>query len=393
MFKYVFILTFLLWGCQTTQLSMTPVDVSHPQELYMDDNFLGFSAIEMPSEDEIFAVDESMKTLISRHVKKHTDIHKKTRALLEIILKPQGHGINYDINSNTTAIETFHSGRANCLSLTILSYALAKEANINVKFQDVIVPEYWINNGDYSLLAGHVNLAVTSQELTDIGDGWGHKVLEIDFDPDSIKKSFPRRTIHMKTVVAMLYNNTAAQALVNKQYVKAYALLKKATLSDPQFSSAWANLGVLYKHTEHIDMAEKAYRYAIQMNPDNYSALTNLVSILMSKENSHEAQRITDFLHEKRTNNPYYYAMLGGTALNAGDTASAVRHYKHAIKLNDDVHEFYYGLARVYSFSGNYAKAKASMIKALMLNEGKEIEAHYQHKLEFLTQASVSNSH
>lgn len=387
--KFIFLFLGLLIGCQSTEVSLVSSGISDPQSLYVDQSFKGFSDLNIMSESEIFSIDESMKLLISRDVKKHSDIHKKSTLLLRILLNPNGQQIHYDINANTAAIETFYSGRANCLSLTILAYTLAKEANINVKFQDVIVPEYWISNGEYSLLAGHINLAVTSNELTDFGDSWGREVLEIDFDPASIKKTFPRKIIQINTVTAMFYNNIAAQALVNKQYVKAYALLKASTLADPRFSPAWGNLGILYKNTQHLALAESAYRYAIEVSPSNYSALTNLSTLLREQGDSEELSNIDQYLAAKRLRNPYYYAMLAGKYLHSGELALSEHYFKKAIKLNPQVHEFYYGLAKVYSERKNYDKARALMLKALYFNDGKDIEEHYQSKLNFLSQASV----
>ncbi len=61
-----------------------------------------------------------------------------------------------------TAAQAYHSKSANCMSLTIMAYAMATHAGMNVAFQEVDIPEYWVRNGKYSLLTGHVNLLVKS---------------------------------------------------------------------------------------------------------------------------------------------------------------------------------------------------------------------------------------
>ena len=47
----------------------------------------------------------------------------------------------YRGDANTLASETFNNRAANCLSLSIMMYALATEAGFDVKFQEIMVPD------------------------------------------------------------------------------------------------------------------------------------------------------------------------------------------------------------------------------------------------------------
>ena len=129
-------------------------------------------------------------------------------------------------SANTTAAETFENRAANCLSMSIMTYALAKEANLRVEFQDIKIPEYWTRKDGYSLLNGHVNLKLFPRvdplvvRMFDSG-------LLVDFDPQDRRRSWPTRTVYSGTILAMYYNNKGADALVSNEYSKAYALLQK----------------------------------------------------------------------------------------------------------------------------------------------------------------------
>jgi hypothetical protein len=130
--------------------------------------------------------------------------------LLDHIFPQDNIALSYKSNANVTAREAFHSATANCMSLIIMAYALAKQAGLAVDFQQVEIPEYRVKNGQCNLLTGHTNLLIKTK---------------------------------------------GGQALVDHQYIIAYQYLKAATQADKLFSSAWGNLAVLYKLTnnDHIN--------------------------------------------------------------------------------------------------------------------------------------------
>jgi tetratricopeptide (TPR) repeat protein len=132
------------------------------------------------------------------------------------------------------------------------------------------------------------------------------------------KKVFPKKRINKNTVIAMFYNNKGANALVNNNYVAAYAYLKKATEVDPGFSSAWGNLGILYRMKGLDKIALSTYRHAIYLNQANLTAMENLSKLLHSRGASEEARLIDSHIIQKRANNPYYYALLGDENFHKG---------------------------------------------------------------------------
>ena len=59
-------------------------------------------------------------------------------------------------------------------------------------------------------------------------------------------------------------------------------------------------------------------------------------------------------------------------------------HYKKAIKLNNKIHELYFGLAKVYYQMNRMPAAKQAIKQALRLNKTKHTERLYIAKLNFL---------
>ena len=383
----------LLFSCQSNTFQNTNL-IEYPQELintfYLDHKFAKPSSFVIESEKEIFMLDADMIAMVDSKLKKSYSQEKKARVLLHYIFSQDNIDLSYTSNANVIAKDVFHSKTANCLSLTIMAYALAKEANLNVAFQQVDVPEYWVRNGKYNLLTGHINLLIKTKNQFDQVKVYGTNNLEVDFDPYVRKESFSKRIISKNEVLAMFYNNKGGQALVGGNYTIAFQYFKKATQVHPTFSSAWGNLAVLYKLTNNDQTAESTYRYAIALKPDNYTALANLAILLRNKGSSEEANTIENKLQAKRNKNPYYHAVLADEAYYLHNYQQAITHYKKAIKLNNKIHELYFGLAKVYYQMNKITAAKKAMKMALRLNKVKSTESQYIAKLNFLNAAQLN---
>ncbi len=384
----VAVLMLLLISCQTTTSNQK---VAVNTALYLDQAFPNYQRYNIESEQDIFAIDQEMKAMVKDKLLIVRDSKKRAQALLKQLFAKENINLAYQNLANLTAIEAYHSGKANCMSLTIMAYALAKEAELDVKFQKIQVPEYWTRNGQYNMLTGHVNLLLTERPNPGQMIIYGKKLLQIDFDPDLYKSAFPKTIITKPMVMAMFYNNKGADAIVAEQYDLAYAYFKQATQVAPQFSSAWGNLGILYRLSQHYDLAKQAYNYAIALDNDNLSALGNLAFLLKSMGNRAQAEEIEDLLHSKRIKNPYYHALLGDEAAYRGQYQQALKHFKKAIKMNHRVHEFHFGLAKVYYALNKIDRAENEMQKAILYNKADQIDSLYVAKLNFLKQASLSD--
>ncbi|MCJ8295352.1 MAG: tetratricopeptide repeat protein, partial [Colwellia sp.] len=358
---------------------------SAPQvNLYLDSHFYSENPISIETEQEIFQLDDDMRAMVQAKLINNLPAHKKALILLKHLFDEEHIALSYESNANVTASQAYHQKIANCMSLTIMAYALAEEAGMNVSFQEVDVPEYWIRNGKYSLIAGHVNLLVKEDKGMSRYVVWGEKATRIDFDPFVAKKNFPSRVIKKHTLLAMFYNNKGAEAMVNNNYSVAYQYLKMASQTDNQFASAWGNLGILYKLNGHYTMAENAYRHASSLDSKNYTSLGNLALLLNKQGRVSEAQPIEAYIYKARVKNPYYHVLLANEAYFNQLYPQAIKHYKKAIQLNDEQHEFYFGLAKTYYMQNKLKLATRAMSKAVDLTRAKDTQRQYIAKLNFL---------
>ncbi|WP_206485744.1 tetratricopeptide repeat protein [Thalassotalea sp. G2M2-11] len=377
----------LLVACQSTSTVQNSIPVN--DSLYLDHEFPNYQAQAIESEHDVFAIDDEMKEMVRSKLLVVRENKRRAKRLLDHIFSKKNIDLIYESSANLTAQEAYHSQVANCMSLTIMAYALAKEAGLDVRFQDVKVPEYWIRNGEYNLLTGHVNLVITEPKSPHKLIALGKNLLQIDFDPAMARNRFPKKTVNKDTVLAMFYNNKGADALVDKQYSRAYAYFKQATQLAPSFSPAWGNLGILYKLTANYTEAEKAYQYAIAIDQDNLTAMGNLAFLLKSLGKIEQADDLHQVIHNKRITNPYYHALLGDEAFFRGNNDLALHHYKTALRMNRKIHEFHYGIAKVYYELGQIDKAEKAMQRAISYNDGALVESQYVAKLNFFKESSV----
>jgi len=375
-----------LSACQSTSLQRTNIQPNY-SDLYLDDAFKQKHSIE--SAEEVFAIDDEMKRMVTEKLLPIRNSKERAKELLMHLFSKENINLAYKNSANLTAIEAYHNHMANCMSLTIMAYALANEAELDVKFQDVKVPEYWVRNGQYNMLTGHVNLVLTEPRNPGTTIVYGKDLLQIDFDPTMYKNSFPKKIVEKSTVLAMFYNNKGAEALIAKKYALAYSYLREATIVDPMFSPAWGNLGILYKLNDHRSAAKKTYQHAILLDKDNLTALSNLSYLAKAEGDIEQVQKIEHLLHEKRNKNPYYHALLADEAFFRGQNTVALKLYKKAIRMNKKVHEFYFGLAKVYYSLDDIPRAERAMKKALLYNKTSTTEHQYLAKLDFLRQVEV----
>jgi len=386
------LLSLFLVACQSTSVSLqNKFYVSANENLFVDQYFPNYKKTQIESPQKIFKLDSDIQTMVEEKLLPIPNKTKRAGHLLRLIFKNKDEGINYLSTANIDASEAFHSNTANCLSLTIMAYALATKANLDIHFQEVNIPEFWVRNGHYSMLTGHVNLLIKTPKKTNATILYNSKNLQIDFDPYIAKKKFPRHIINKSRVISMFYNNKAAQAIVDGNYDAAYAYLKSAIETTPNVSNVWGNLALLYRLTNHISFAEQTYKYALSLDKNNFTVLSNY-SILLKINGDIEAyNKIQRKIENKRQNNPYYYAMLGDEAAFKNDLQKAVTYYKKAIYLNKNIHEFYFGLAKVYYRLKAINNAENAIKKAIRLNKSTHIDKQYIAKLNLFKSTELTH--
>ncbi len=379
--RLVFFLLFcsLLGACQSTDRQHT---VS-PPTLLNDNLFPSYHLFPVETIDEIFRLGEDAKLFAEKAVYVKSISKKNVKGLVKAIFDHSDYGMLYRNSANTTADSTFNNRSANCLSLSIMTYALAEHVGLDATFYEVDIPEYWTRREGYSLLNGHINMRISmpsDSQIALVGGTWA----DVDFDPQMLRNYFPRRPVSKNKIVSMYYNNKGADALVANSYTRAYSYFRAAARLSPELQQSWVNLGVLYRMVDAYDQAELTYKHALSLNDENLTAWENLSILYTHQDRREEALLITQMVEKKRKNNPFYHYILGEQAFESGNMAVAITHYERGLKLDSVRHEILFGMAKAYHELGNTSEAQRYLERAVRHSPNEQEKQRYSSKLATL---------
>lgn len=360
-----------------------PAVSDHPFRFLHDEAFPASAELQVESRQEVFELGNDAKRYLDEMINRVRDPFGRDELLVDEIVLRSARKLSYEGGANTTASQTFHSLKANCLSLSILTYSMAHHFGYNARFQEVQIPEYWERRGKRTLVAGHINVLLTTTDPSS-GRFFG-ETIEVDFFAPGSARKFPSRVIPESRVLAMFYNNKAIDALFAENHDLAYAYLRAALREDPSLDSVLGNLGALYDVAGHPQWAEDSYREAVRLNTASTVAAEGLAKILATTGRQAEADTILARLEHTRERNPYYQYMLGEEAFDEADWRQAIHFFNKARELMPDSDRPYFGLAKAYSALGDARAAETYLRRAERHAGSDELKEKYRGKISALS--------
>ncbi|MCG9729786.1 hypothetical protein L1D44_07980 [Shewanella sp. Isolate13] len=369
----------LISGCATK-----PVATSDDLSAYFHDRHFTAS-LDLPDTDDLFELPESAVHLLRREVIRSKNYQQQSSVMmhewLANYINASDGGFHYADNLTRSASDTFETREGNCLSLVVLTAALAKELGVKVEFQEVDIPPVWDRQGGFYLVNGHINLKLLPQNKGNVFN-ISTQSIQVDFLPERAMQGYQKRRVSRSTVVSMFYNNIAAEALVEGDYDRAYGLLKLALEQHELFLPALNTLAVLYRYKGLDSQAEALYQYILRVEPEDMNALNNYAIMLSAQDRLEEWADVHKVMELARIRNPYYYYGMAQQAYFDREYQDALIWYKRAIAKADYRHEFYFGLSRTYWVTGDERRAEQSLKKALKLTTDEHNKRRYQSKLQ-----------
>jgi tetratricopeptide (TPR) repeat protein len=324
-------------GCATSN------DVPRAEALYVDAAFS--PAIARPDAAQVFALSPAMQAYLDREIAPRMATHSPQKALIDELYTGQQLLIDYDAELTRTAAEAFEARAGNCLSLVILTGALAKAMGLAVRYQSVEVDHSWAREGDLALYMGHVNIAIgrrvaSVRVIEDSPDWW-----TVDFMSPPDARRLRTLPITEQRVVAMYFNNKAAEAMTRDGLDDSYAWARAALEADPLYTDAYNTLGVVYLRRGLLPAAERALQAALARRENHPQALANLAIVWRRQGREAEAQAVEDRLARMRALSPFATFERGRQAYEAGDFGQARDLFRRALAVANDYHEFHFWLA------------------------------------------------
>jgi Tfp pilus assembly protein PilF len=349
--------------------------------IFNDSDFAPSAAIDA---SQVFAIDETMRQYVRTQVRREARSKNDRAALYDALYDKSRLKLEYDAAMTRNARETFAARQGNCLSLVIMTAALAHELGLQVRYQEVLGEESWSRSGDMYFVAGHVNL-VLGRRLGDHPNNYDtNGMMVIDFLPSGDVAGYRTREISEATVLAMYMNNRAAETMSEGQLDQAYWWARAALRQDPSFSGAYNTLGVIQFRHGDLAAARRTLAHALIRAPDNTVLLSNLAQALEASGLPDEALPLRRRLLALQPQPPFHYFNLGKLAMQQGDYGQAIRLFSREIARDPYYHEFHFWLAQAYARLGQLEQAGKQLELALDNSTTRGDQGLYAAKLQRL---------
>ena len=309
----------------------------------------------------------------------HTPAHERVYGYLERVTN------NFTYQDDTfTAAVTFNQRRGNCMSLAVLTTALARLAGVRVQYQLVDAdPVYDLARG-IAVHGEHVRtLLIDSEWQAAPGEFTLRKPgLIVDYFPSGNERFV--ENLDDGAYAARFYLNLAVEKLEQNDLAQSYWLTAAALERDGDSVDALNMLAVIYRRRGSLDSAERVYQHAIGLAPDKLVTLRNYELMLSSLNRDAEARAVRSRLRRLEDPSPFSWVRGARQAFARGELVDAEYFYQRAIERAPYMPELRYGLAEVLVGQGRYLQAQTELERSLDYLRSASSRQPYKAKLHWL---------
>ncbi|MGD9340725.1 MAG: tetratricopeptide repeat protein [Chromatiales bacterium] len=341
------------------------------------------------SDQDTLEVTSDMAAFLDRWVDDTLTEQSRLKSLLRSIIDEDRFELVYD-DKTRTASETFRDRRGNCLSFTNMFVAMARYLELDARFQEVDIPPDWSTAGHALLLSEHVNVFIDLSQYTDRVVDFNTEV--VHFYIHDLEPTYSRRVISDERARAHYFNNVGVELmLLGGDHIAALNYFQQSLHDDPSFSPAWISLGILYRREGYFSYAEAAFLQALETDPYNLVAMSNLASLYELTGKSEKSEYYKSEVKTHRLQNPYFRFELAREAFVNGNYDEAIDHLHAAIRRQDHESEFYSLLSLSYMMTGDSRSARRWMQQAEETASVESEKQKYRRKLDFMKQYEGNN--
>lgn len=285
---------------------------------------------------------------------------RRMQAIVDLIFSTeQGLDFRYRRRPTLTAAEAWEERAGNCLSLVNLFVALARSAGLGARFVEV---------EDYEIFYREQGIVVRSEHIVG-GVFSGGELLTVDFLPGRPKRYYRLQPISDQRAIAHYYKAIATEALVDNDLERSRRLFELALDIDPEFADTWNNYAILRRRQDDFAGAFEALETALELDPELLPALENLSGLYRRTGELERAEAVSRQILELKTGNPFYLVAEGERLIEAEQLDEAERLLRRARRLQSDIPEIYFHLAKIELARGRDRQADRLLRKARSKSE------------------------
>jgi len=374
-------LSILLICAVLSACAALPAAQPRPDHLFND---AAFRTRSIPVGTDVFAMSDAMRRFLHSEIGPQLRRNGRLEGLIDALQNRAQLKLEYDSAATRTAAEAFDLRAGNCLSLVIMTAALAKELGLPVNYQRVYSEETWSRDGNISFRSGHVNVVLGQQPGVRNMSGDRSQQITIDFLPQEDVRGYRTGPIDERTVIAMFMNNRAAESLARGQLDDAYWWARDAISKDSDLLEGYNTLGVVYSRNGNLREAERVYRQILEREPENPTALSNLAAVLMTAGQPEAAQALLQRLQRIEPYAPFHFADQAQIAMKSGDFRAAIGLFNKELARDPSYHAVHFGLAAAHFQLGDFASAREHLTAAMRNSTTRRDHELYAAKLDRL---------
>ena len=382
---YVLILFYIfisfIPGCTNVKPAQTDDSI-----LFADHNLFG-NKPKIVDQDEIFQLSEDQQRKFLDYfndpVNQNISPHWRVFNYLKKIVSE----FNYQ-GDTYTAEQAIRLSGGNCLSLAIVTTALARLVNVDTGYQLIDDVPVYERSGQVIFKGMHVRSLLYHTDNQNEDDNgkyeFNRSILLVDYFPSGNERFI--KDITKEEFVAMYYRNKAADAIAAGDYSMAYWLASASLKFEPDSGQAINMMAVIHRRVKDEVRAEQIYNYGLEHANDKLTLLKNYRILLLEQGRYEEAKQLSEKIAQYNDPSPFNMMNMANTAYNNGDYSSAITFYSKVVKLAPYLHEGYFGLAKSYYKLGYIDAAKRNMQEAVDHALKMSTKSLYQAKLMVLSQ-------
>jgi Tfp pilus assembly protein PilF len=363
--------------------SAPPAPRPYVADLFHDARFGAPS--EPVSTERLFALSAPMTAYLNSEIFRG-EVQRKgaEMGLVDALYDRQSLRLDYDGSATRDAAATFAAKRGNCLSLVIMTAAFAKALKLEIAFQDVQIDTEWSRNGELYVGNTHVNLSVVTPSTLNTNNGESLNRITIDFVPPPQAGQQRMTRISENMIVAMYLNNRAAEEFSHQRLDNAYWWARAAVEREPNFVAGYNTLAVVYQKRGEQALAERVYKRALALAPNDTVLMTNLAPLLAQMGKTAESRALAARAASLEPEPPFHFFERGMLAMENGRYAEARQMFGREVRRSPYNHEFHYWLAMAHLRLGEARAARDEMAIALNNSTSTDASARYSSKLAAL---------
>lgn len=283
------------------------------------------------------------------------------------------------------ASESMKLNKGNCMSLAILTTALARTVNLEVEYREVSSLPIFEKHEQAILVSSHLQSVIYDPTFVPEEDFFYFNRPSIVIDYFPATSNWVNRRLLKRSLIAQYYINIAAQHIVNDDLNSAFANAELAYQYDNSSSKTDNLLAILHRKKGDLITAEKFYLSAINKKDTNLNVLQNYAIFLNSQQRFDELKNLNQKMKKFDDPNPYVWLDQAYLAQNKNDLQGAEIYFKKVITMAPYVHQAYLGLAQVYYAKGHDNKAMTILKNGIEWAHKENDRELYQRKLYSLS--------